>query len=720
MSAVLGAPPNPPARANPPQQPLSLPPLREDLKLFAASKNRDGSPAWVIQDPVSNRFYRIGWMEFEVLTRWKMRDPALIAADITDMTTLLVTSEQVEEVAQFFRQQQLVHVRDPNGVAFLGELAKRAKVSRWKWLLHNYLFVRIPLVRPQRFLQWLAPWCDIFYTRGFAISAVLAAVVGLLLALRQWDVFVTTFTDFFSPAGIAGYLIALFVAKTMHEMGHAITATRLGVRVAHMGVAFLVLWPMLYTDTGESWKLSDRRDRFRIAAAGMAIEFAIASFATLAWSLTTEGPLRGALFFLATTSWIITVGINASPFMRFDGYFLLSDALDFPNLHARSFAMARASLRRTLFGWNEPDPEVFEPRLRRFLVGFAWLTWTYRFIVFIGIALAVYFLFFKVLGIFLFVVEIIWFIIRPVWMESKVWIQRRSETGMARTAVLAAIALGILGLLALPWQSTVSAQAWLHAEQSQTLYSPFAAQVRRISENGDAPAGTLLVELSSPDAVTRASQLTSNADALRRELAQSVGMRDGAERRNLIIEQLATEMAALASEQGELQRLRLIAPFHGQLVDRDTTVQPGTWVSANQPLGVLIDPSSWILDALIDQEDVDRIQSGASVSFYRDNSTGQPLSGVVQTVDSVVAQSLPDPIFSAEAGGQIATVRLPDGRVAPRDAMYRVRIKLHESEQLSERPSVQLGTVKIAGDSRSPLLEWLTSAAAVLVRESGF
>jgi putative peptide zinc metalloprotease protein len=474
------------------------------------SQDRDGAPAWVIQDPVSNRFFRIGWMEFEVLSRWRLSDPARIAEEISSQSTLQVTAEQVQKIADFFRQQQLVHVRDAGGVAFLNQLAERAKISRWKWLLHNYLFIRIPLVRPQRFLQWLAPWCELFFTRGFLVASVCAALLGFVLALRQWDVFVTTFTDFFSPAGLAGYLVALFAAKTLHELGHAITATRLGVRVAHMGVAFLVLWPMLYTDTGESWRLSDRRDRFRIAAAGMATEFALASFATLAWSLTTDGPLRSALFFLATTSWVITVGINASPFMRFDGYFLLSDALDMPNLHARSFAMARASLRRRVFGWNEPDPEVFEPRMRRFLVVFAWLTWLYRLIIFVGIAIAVYLFFFKVLGIFLFAVEIAWFIVRPLWMEAKVWIERRSETGAARSAVLLLIVVGVLGSLALPWQGTVKAEAWLHAAQSQTLYSPFAAQVLRISDNGQIPKGTVLAELNSPDTRTRASQNLPN------------------------------------------------------------------------------------------------------------------------------------------------------------------------------------------------------------------
>ena len=95
--------------------------------------------------------------------------------------------------------------------------------------------------------------------------------------------------------------MALVFAKALHEMGHAVTATRYGVRVAHMGVALLVMFPMLYTDTSESWKISNPRQRLAIASAGIITELALAGLATLAWGLSPDGAIRSALFFLATT-----------------------------------------------------------------------------------------------------------------------------------------------------------------------------------------------------------------------------------------------------------------------------------------------------------------------------------------------------------------------------------------------------------------------------------
>lgn len=118
-----------------------------------------------------------------------------------------------------------------------------------------------------------------------------------------------------------------------------------------MGVAFLVLWPFLYTDTGEAWRLHDRRQRLTIVAVGLLCELAVTGLATLAWDLTGNQDARQVFFYLATTAWVLSLLVNASPFMRFDDYFLLSDLLD---LHERSFALARTALRNTLLGWDDP------------------------------------------------------------------------------------------------------------------------------------------------------------------------------------------------------------------------------------------------------------------------------------------------------------------------------------------------------------------------------
>jgi len=229
-----------------------VPPLREDLRLHPAAAQRDGTPAWTLHDPVTNRFYLIGWPEFEMLSRWRLRTPDRIAASTSHETPLDVDQTDVLRLAVFLQSHQLIRVTSADGVARLGRIARARRDGSLRWLLHHYLFFRIPLVHPQAFLRGALPWIAFVFTPWFRWLVVGCTAGGLMLAARQWDTFVHTFGDTLSLDGIAGYLVALALAKTLHELGHAFTATRLGVRVGHMGLAFLVLFPMLYTDTSQS------------------------------------------------------------------------------------------------------------------------------------------------------------------------------------------------------------------------------------------------------------------------------------------------------------------------------------------------------------------------------------------------------------------------------------------------------------------------------------
>lgn len=696
-----------------------LPALREDLRIAPASPAADGSPTWTIHDPAGHRFFRIGWLEFELLSRWREGLPlATLLARVGQETTLRPEPGQLVALVDFLRARQLVRADAPADVERLARIAQASRSSPLTWLLHHYLFFRVPLVRPSAWLVRTLPRVAWLGSRGFAIATAVAAVVGLALALRQWDAFTHTMRAQLGPAGLVGWLGALAFAKVLHELGHAWTATRHGLRVPQMGIAFVVLWPMLYTDTGEAWKLADRRRRLQVAAAGIATEFALAAWATLAWSLVDDGDLRSALFFLATTSWVLTLAINASPFMRFDGYFLLSDALDVPNLHERAGALARAWLRRTLLGWDEPDPEPMAPRRRAGLVAFALVTWVYRLAVFVAIAVAVYLFFFKALGVLLFAVEIGWFVARPVLAELRVWHARRDETRRSRKAIaLGGLAL-VLVLLAWPWRLPVRAEGWLHAERQQLVYSPLPARVVALREPGPVRAGEPLARLDSPDVHGRAALAGATAAALSAQLDRSVGRGDGAERRVLLAERLAASVAELDAQRAELGRLELRAAFDGVLGDRDPSIQVGGWVHPGAPIAMLHAPDAWVVDALVDAGALARLEAGAPARFARRGRWEAPLPARVVAIDTTRSATLPHPMLAAEHGGRVATMRQPDGSLAPRDGLYRVRLRLDAPPPGDA--AVAAGTAFVDAAPRSLLRDWATALAALLVRESGF
>ena len=328
--------------------------MRQDIQSLPGSTETDGSPTWSLHDPVNNRFFRIGWLEFELLSRWQSGDAETVLQQVNNGTTLHADLSHVMELLDFLKTNQLIQARGKQAITELYDKAMTGRKHIASWLLQNYLFLRIPLVRPDSFLTRTLPWIRFVFTRGFALTLVATTLLGIYLVMRQWDSFQQTFLYFFTLEGMLLFAVAIFIAKVIHELGHAYTAKRYGIRVPTMGIALLVLWPVLYTDTSEAWKLPDRRQRLAIAAAGMAAELALAAIATLLWSFLPDGPLRAAIFMIATTSWVITLFINLNPFLRFDGYYLLSDFLEVQNLQDRSFALGKWKLRQVDTGHQRP------------------------------------------------------------------------------------------------------------------------------------------------------------------------------------------------------------------------------------------------------------------------------------------------------------------------------------------------------------------------------
>ncbi len=710
MTAAAGLPVEPGAQLPP------LPPLRQDLRLHELAPERDGAPAWAIQDPVTNRFYRIGWLEYECLLRWP-GDAADIAADIAVNTPLAAEASQVRDFAEFLERHQLLAPTERARAQMLRQL-RQPGWRHWRWWLHHYLFIRVPLVRPERFLARAMPWVAPLFSPAALLGLCLASLLGLALVTRQWDHFAHSVLDSLTPAGLAGFLIALVGSKTLHELGHAFVATRFGVRVAHMGVAFLVMWPMLYTDTSESWRLRSHRQRLAISAAGIAVEMALAGLATLAWALLDEGPLRQAALYLATTGWLLSLALNVSPFMRFDGYFILSDAMDFPNLHERAGARARVWLRRTLLGFSDPWPEPLPPRIHRALIGFALATWLYRLVVFLGIAWAVYAFFFKALGIFLMLVEVVWFVVRPAWSELSAWKARWSELAPTRRRRLFALLALIGGLLLLPWRFDVAATGVAHAERQQFVYAPFPAMLGALHAPGRVAAGTPLARLVAPEMAARESRALAAADALKRRLSGLLEVNDGVERQMALAQRLDEQQAEALATREEVGRLLVAAEFEGDWLDVDQSLRPGVWLGVKEPVGVLVDPKSWVIDAYVEQRMVERIAPGAHADFLPEGGLGRRPARVI-SIDTARAQRLAHPALDTRHGGPFAILPPtgPQKDAMPAEALYRIRLKLDEAPP--ERHELR-GAVRIEGAARSLAWEAVRGSLAVLIRESGF
>ncbi len=698
-----------------------LPELRDDLQLFPGPPTYDGASTWTVYDPVRGRYFRLGREAFEMLARWQAGSAAAVAAAVIRDTTVEVAPADVLDMVRFLRANCLVRVDNAQGIEGLVHQVNASKRAWYKWIVHNYLFVRIPLVRPDRMLTRTMPLLRPLFSRPFMTILMLLGALGVYLALRQWDAFLNTFLYFFSPTGAVFFGFALVFTKILHELGHGYQAKRFGCRVPSMGVAFLVMFPVLFTDTTESWRLNSRRQRLMIGAGGILVELSLAMLATLLWSFLPDGPARSAAFLVATVTWITTLAVNLNPFMRFDGYYLLTDFLGMQNLQQRAFALGRWQLREWLFGLKEPEPEVFQPGMRRILTLYAFGTWIYRFFLFLGIALLVYHFFFKVLGITLMVIELIWFIGMPIWNEIKQWWQRRGTMRLnLNTAITLTVLGGFIWLMATPWHAQIGMPGILRAEAYGSVFAPVPARIVAIDvERGETVgADQVMLRLEAPELDHQIAQAEREMAVLQLQILRQTASGEGLEEIGVLQQRLAT---ALTTQQGLLaqqEALELRAPVGGTVVELSRDLRPGLWVRPDQPLARVVAPQTADFVAYVDGGDRDRVAVGAAAEFIPDDPSRPPIGAVVIGVEDVNAAVLDQPYLASVFDGAIAVRQNDQGGLVPEHSVYRVI--LHPATPMPAPDQVVRGVVQVEGEARSFFDRIWRAVAAVLIRESGF
>lgn len=699
---------------------MQLPQLRPDLQLTAAAPALDGAPQWTLADPLRGRYFKLGVAAMRLLRHWTLGDAGKVLRAANTEPGQTLGEADLEEMLRFLRGHDLIVAQDAEQRGSFASKAASQRQGFWKGLLHQYLFFRIPLWRPDAFLDRTWPWLRRYGPNLLRYGLPLLLALGVFLVARDWPRFIATFPHLFSLGGALAFAIALTFAKLCHEFGHAYMAKRAGCRVQSMGLAFMVLFPLFYTDVSDAWRVNDRRSRLLIGAGGVLAELLLACVALLAWSLLPDGPLRTAAFMLASATWITTVVINLNPFMRFDGYFLLSDLWGVDNLQSRAFALCRWRMREALFRYGEPAPEPWPPALRRKLLVWGYGAWLWRAALFIGIAVAVYYMFFKLLGVFLMLVELAWFIGLPIWREMKEWWQRREQAQPARALLVAGVLLGLLAVLLMPWRSTVEVPAMLEASRVSALHAPLAARLKQLhASNGQAVrSGDLLLELESPDLDSRQLIVRSEIEILQLQLRRQAGRSETVADSGILEQSLAEAVAEYRGLASQRERLQLRAPHDGVVRDLPTDLAAGRWLAPQQPLLRVVAQQARLRGYLA-EESLWRIEVGARGRFIA--SADPWLAGLpvrLTEVDVTGSAYLDQSALASDQGGPIAVSRDAQQRPVPEQGQYGVRLVLQDELPAPRQP--QVGVVVLEGKGESILGAIWRRVAALGVRESGF
>ena len=708
-------------QASAPQRDLPLPVLREELQLSRGAPTLTGKPAWLIFDPVQHRYFELDHEAFQILSLWNAhKTSASLIKALDDEFGRTADTQRIAGIISFLQQNTLVLDDGEGAWKKHWRNYQKRQVSPVTWLIHNYLYIRIPLLRPSRFLKAALPYVAFVFTRTFVLLTVLSAMTGLFFASREWDTFISTFASFYSFEGIVFYGLVLVLIKIIHEMGHAFMATRFGCRVPTMGVAFLVMFPVLYTDVTDAWKLRSRRQRLLIGAAGMMAELALASYATLAWVFLPDGTAKSIAFVVATISWTMSIVINLNPLMRFDGYYLFSDATGIANLQSRGFAFGRWKLREILFDLRQPPPEPVPARTARIMYLYAWAVWIYRFFLFLGIALLVYAYFFKVLGIFLFAIEIVWFIARPVWSELKEWFSMPARVFLRpRTFITLGVTAGLAFLFFAPGMGRVDIPAIIEPASYERLFPVAPARLDRIfvKPGQHVKKGDLLFRFSSPALEQKRRLALIRLKLVEARIARASADRQDRSQMLTLLRERATLRETLAGINRETEKLEVRAPFDGALVDMNRKLHAGRWVKPAERLVTVVQNDAFVAKGYVAESDLWRIRKGDAGRFVPDNFMLSSPQVAIVSVATAGSRQLELPVLSSVYGGKIAARADKKGGHLPVSAVYRITMQVKSN---SPGPDQFLrGVAHISGRPQSMASRVWRRVLQVLIRESG-
>ena len=314
-----------------------------------------GETWYVLYNPFNNQFFRLRPEAHYFVSRLHpQRTVEEVWTECLDRyPDAAPGQEDVVQLLTQLYQANLLYFEMPADSQKLFERYSKRRQREIRSKLISIMFIRIPLIDPQRFLNWIKPLTKYLVNPIGALLWLLVVFSAGKIVIDHFDVVFEQAQGILAPDNLALLYIGLILVKTLHEFGHAIVCSRYGGEVHTMGVMLLIFTPLPYMDATSSWSFRSRWRRALVGAAGMIIELFIAALAVFLWARTGPGTLHSLAYNMMFIASVSTLLFNANPLLRFDGYYILSDLMDIPNLSTNSMKHLRHLTERYLFGYKE-------------------------------------------------------------------------------------------------------------------------------------------------------------------------------------------------------------------------------------------------------------------------------------------------------------------------------------------------------------------------------
>ena len=680
--------------------------------LIARRQQYQGRAYYVVKDPIALEYFRFQEEEYFVL---EQLDGGTSLDEIKARFERRFPPQKigVEELGRYvamLHSSSLVIAEIGGEGRRLAQRQVERKRKKFWGAATNVLSLRLRGINPDGLLDRLNRWAGWFFSLPAMVLSLLFVLAAVVLVAAQFDAFVNRlpeFEEFFAAKNWLLIACVLAATKVLHELGHGLACKRLGGECHEMGIMFLVFTPCLYCNVSDSWLLPNRWHRAAIGAAGMYVEIVLAAIATFVWWFTAPSLLHYLALNVMFVCSVTTLLFNANPLMRYDGYYILSDVLEIPNLRQKATTLLQRKAGSYLLGLEEtPDP--FLPEKRQWLfVTYAVAAGVYRWLISASILWFLYNVLepygLGVFGRLLALMALYGLLIHPLWRLVKFfYVPGRIELVNRRRAGLSAAAICCLLLIVfwLPLPYYVYCSLEVHPSGAASVYVEVPGTLEAVHgvQPGDqVQGGQPLVTLTSLDLdisieqlVGRREKLAAKLDTIRRlAITSDEAAMQVAEAQ----EALATIEDQLRRRREDRQRLQVTAPVAGTLLAPPTRApEPAdsgrlpTWSgtpfeSRNEGAlleeGALLcrigDPARLEATLVIDQSQIEFIAPGQQVEIQLDQNPYGTFHGQIMQVS---AEQLRVSSTHLAAEGDLATRKDSSGHLRPMSTTYQASVPL--------------------------------------------
>ena len=645
---------------------------------------------YVLQDPFNNHFFRLRPEAHNFIVRLRASQTvaqvweACLARDPDGAPG---QEDVIQLLSQFYHANLLVcDLPADSGKLFERYRQRKQKEVRSKLL--SLMFLRIPLFDPEPLLRHCLPLVRLFTGRMALLIWLLVLGWAAKTIFEEFPTAVAEAKTLLVVDNLVLMYFGLLLVKALHEFGHTLVCKRFGGEVHTMGIMLIVFAPLPYMDATSSWGFRSRRQRILVAASGMFFEFFAASCATLVWANSGPGAIHSLAFNMMIVASISTLLFNANPLLRYDGYYILSDLLDIPNLQSRSLAQLKHLIEYYLFGIKQSTCPADSFKEATWLTVYGILGGLYRVIIYTGIIVFVadrYLLAGLLMATFCMVS---WVFVPAARLAGYLFTSPQLAKTRARAIVvsLTAVSVIVFSLGAIPFQSSFRAPGVVEAADFLQIANDASGRLTTIlADNGSRVRfGTPLVQLVNPELDIEIGLISAQRREVEALLKKSTVL-DADRTREVLLKRLTALDGKLDKAKKQRQDLLVRSGQDGVWIAPDLHELKGVWLRRGTALGKIISPDTFRFSAVVSQEEASNLFSGGISGQIAVRLNGQASVELPVSEYNVIPfqhERLPSAALGWGAGGDIPVSGKDDLGLLTVEPFFQIYADLERSRRV--------------------------------------